>query len=228
MLQSTLPLGSWINSAILWQICFTEGVLPLEGKDRRKISVEDDASYKSIIAIWGLKKKEIPLRPAFTLLQTWTRTFSLLDLTRLLNGQSIARHRDLLLRGSNPVQHAPPALQGERKVRACSCGAFVDAQHWGAQKTSTSSRAISCKGHWPAIDWMSPLLRQNNNNISVNSQGEVSVKSADIFTTYKFVSWEVFLSWCWRLIRARERTLHGNYILLRMFKKGSPKFSVTS
>lgn len=58
-LQTTLPLGSLITSAILWQICFTEGVLPLERKNRSKISVEDDASYKSITAIWGLKKKSL-------------------------------------------------------------------------------------------------------------------------------------------------------------------------
>lgn len=37
---------------------FTESVSPLEGKDRSKISVEDDAGYKSIAAIWGSKKKK--------------------------------------------------------------------------------------------------------------------------------------------------------------------------
>lgn len=54
--------------------------------------------------------------------------------TRLFEGQSVTRHRDLLLRGPDPVQHAPPALHGEGEVGACGRWPLVDAQHYKQKK----------------------------------------------------------------------------------------------
>lgn len=55
--------------------------------------------------------------------------FGVFHLTSLFNRQSIPGHRDLLFRGSDPVQHASPALHREGEVGACRCRALVDAQH---------------------------------------------------------------------------------------------------
>lgn len=54
-------------------------------------------------------------------------------LTGLFQRKSFTGHRDLLLRCSDPVQHASPAFHGEGEVGACGRGALVDTQHWEAQ-----------------------------------------------------------------------------------------------
>lgn len=52
-------------------------------------------------------------------------------LTGLLERQSFTGDGDLLLGCPDPVQHAPPAFDGEGEVGAGGRGALVDAHHWG-------------------------------------------------------------------------------------------------
>lgn len=66
------------------------------------------------------------------------------DLTSLINGQSITRHCNLFLRGSDPVHHSPPALNREGEVGVCGGGALMDAQHWEGQR----EQDLVSKTHW--------------------------------------------------------------------------------
>lgn len=72
---------------------------------------------------------------------------------------------EVLIQSNMPLQ----PFRGNVKFELAVVGRLWMLSTEKHRKESTSSRAISCKGHRPVIDRMSPLLRQNKYNTSVNS-----------------------------------------------------------
>lgn len=87
-------------------------------------------------------------------------------LTSLFNGQSITGHGDLLLRGPDPVQHAPPALHREGEVGAGGCRALVDAQHWGGRDWEdggfVSEQHLEVTGFFCTLCWLRVIWCQGH------------------------------------------------------------------